>query len=221
MYTNISNKKNELEPLSVNWAKQRTMCKERSERFFRESLNIIRSIFFLVRPRAGNVRHPPLWTSHTPNDGFPISTLHAAACVTKILHKCFPQRCLIVSLLAWWFFSGYLDGPGTTSACLQLGLGWGKHRSALEIYVYSTSRLIIFILLFVCFFFCFLLFLFPFIIFLFFGLSLFYFLVIGVGLAQRPPLLHLLRYAGRRSCPALIFDHMISSDLFHGFKKLY
>ena len=48
-----------------------------------------------------------------------------------------------------------------------------------------------------------------------------YFLVIGVGLAQRPPLLHLLRYAGRRSCPALIFDHMISSDLFHGFKKLY
>ena len=48
-----------------------------------------------------------------------------------------------------------------------------------------------------------------------------YFLVIGVGLAQRPPLLHLLRYAGRRSCPALIFDHMISSDLFLGFKKLY
>ena len=52
-------------------------------------------------------------------------------------------------------------------------------------------------------------------------LLFFYFLVIGVGLAQRPPLLHLLRYAGRRSCPALIFDHMISSDLFHGFKKLY
>ena len=47
------------------------------------------------------------------------------------------------------------------------------------------------------------------------------FLVIGVGLAQRPPSLHLLRYAGRRSCPALIFDHMISSDLFLGFKKLY
>ena len=111
-----------------------------------------------MNPRAGNVRHPPLWTSHTPNDGFPISTLHAAACVTKFLHICFPQRCLIVSLLAWWFFSGYLDGPGTTSDCLQLGLGWGKHRSALEIYVYSTSRLIIFILLFVCFFsafFCF------------------------------------------------------------------
>ena len=42
----------------------------------------------LVRPRAGNVRHPPLWTSHTPNDGFPISTLHAAACVTKFLHTC-------------------------------------------------------------------------------------------------------------------------------------
>ena len=89
---------------------------------------------------------------------FLIFILHAAACVTNFLHICFPQRCLIVSLLAWWFFSGYLDGPGTTSACLQLGLGWGKHRSALEIYVYSTSRLIIFILLFVCFFsafFCF------------------------------------------------------------------
>ena len=36
----------------------------------------------LVRPRAhliGNDSHPPLWTSHIPNDGLPISTLHAAA----------------------------------------------------------------------------------------------------------------------------------------------
>ena len=41
------------------------------------------ALVHLVCPRAhliGNDSHPPLWTSHIPNDGLPISTLHARSC---------------------------------------------------------------------------------------------------------------------------------------------